>query len=125
MAVPESFRSRAFRFALEIIKFYRSLSATTDTPRHLLNQFLGAGTSIGANIEEAKCAYSRRDMAAEYSIALRESRECRYWLRLIVADQPHVADHGGLLIEQCSQFVAMLTTTVRKLRITRTAARTV
>jgi four helix bundle protein len=116
MPVPESFQSRSFRLAVEILKFYRHLTTHTDLPRHLANQMLRAGTSIAANLEEAKSAYSRRDLASKYTIALREARECRLWLRLIVADQPQVADLAEPLIEECSQFAAMLTTAVRKLR---------
>ncbi len=77
---------------------------------------LRSGTSIGANIAEAQSAYSRRDLAARYTIALRESRECHYWLRLIASDQPRVAAQLEAVLDECNQLTAILTTTVRKLR---------
>lgn len=77
---------------------------------------LRAGTAIGANIEEAKSAHSRRDLAAKYAVSLREARECHYWLRLIAADCPQFAEMTNGLIDECNQLIAVLTTTVKKLR---------
>ncbi|WP_242582541.1 four helix bundle protein [Hymenobacter telluris] len=48
-----------------------------------LTRYLRAGTSIGANIEEATGGFSRRDFAAKCSIAYKEARESHYWLRLL------------------------------------------
>ena len=117
MSVPESFQSRGFRFALEILRLFRLLSQRADVPRHLIQQVLRAGTSIGANLEEARSAYSRRDLAAKYTIAVREARECGYWLRLLAADQPDLHQLTRPLMEECSQLVAVLTTSIRKLRV--------
>jgi four helix bundle protein len=49
----------------------------------LSKQLLRAGTSIGANVEEALAGISRRDFVAKMSIASKEARETHYWLRLI------------------------------------------
>jgi four helix bundle protein len=68
-------------------------------------------------VEEAKSAYSRRELASKYSISLREARECHYWLRLIRADQPQLAGEAGRLIEECNELIAILTTIVRKLML--------
>jgi four helix bundle protein len=116
MTVPESFQARSFQFALKILKFYKYLKRDTDVPVHLANQVLRAGTSIGANLSEAKSAYSRRDLASKHTIALRESRECRFWLRLIAADQPSVSRFAKPLTDECTEFVAMLTASVKKLK---------
>ena len=116
MSTPESFQKRSFRFASNILKFYRKILATTDVPRHLAHQVLRAGTSIAANLEEARSAYSRRDLAAKQAIALRETRECCCWLRLVVVDQPTCEPEVLPLIEECNQLSAMLTASVRKLR---------
>jgi four helix bundle protein len=116
MSVPESIQDRTFRYAVDILRFYRQITRSTDLPRHLSYQVLRAGTSIGANSEEARSAYSRRDLAARYTIALRESRECRFWLRLILVDQPQLADTTGAYIQEAGELVGILTATVRKLR---------
>jgi four helix bundle protein len=119
MPDPEPIRERTFRFGLEIVRFYRRLTSTTDVPLHLAKQMLRAGTSIGSNVEEAKSAYSRREFASKYSISLREARECHYWLGLIRADQPQLAKEADRLIEECDQLIAILTTIVRKLMLTK------
>ena len=124
MAALESYQHRSFRLALAILKLYRKLAANPDTPRHLASQVCRAGTAIGANLEEARSAYSRRDLAAKYSIALRESRECHYWLRLLTADQPLLASATNPLIDETEQFIAMLTAAVIKLRRAKPAGET-
>jgi four helix bundle protein len=53
----------------------------------LSKQLLKCGTSIGANIEEAIGAYSKKEFAAKMGIALKEARETRYWLRLFDKSQ--------------------------------------
>ena len=46
-------------------------------------QLLRSGTSIGANVEEATAAQSKKDFISKMSIALKEARETNYWLRLL------------------------------------------
>ena len=46
-------------------------------------QLLRAGTSVGANVEEAIGAQSKRDFLAKMSIAYKEARESMYWIRLL------------------------------------------
>ncbi|MBN1804937.1 MAG: four helix bundle protein [Sedimentisphaerales bacterium] len=76
---------RTFKFALEIIKLSNKLGNDSSSGRILSNQLLRAGTSIGANIEEAQAAESKADFIHKYKIALKEARETKYWLRLLPA----------------------------------------
>lgn len=71
----------SFEFALTIIK----LSDTVTMPKssYMLDQLARAGTSIGANIHEAQYAQSKRDFISKLEIALKESNETSYWLRLL------------------------------------------
>ena len=48
----------------------------------LSNQLERSGTSIGANIREAKYAHSRPDFIAKLQIALKECYETEYWLEI-------------------------------------------
>ena len=121
MTMPESFQSRSIRFALEILKLFRTLERSTNVPRHFAVQLLRAGTAIGANVEEAKSASSRRDMAGRYAVGLREARESHYWLRLIKADQPQLALSIDERLDEASQLIAVLTPTVRNLRLKQAA----
>jgi len=74
-----------------------------------------AGTSVGANLEEAKAASSRRDKRAKTAIALRESRESKYWLRIAIAKGLGHRTQRDWLFREADEFVAMLTVAVRKL----------
>ena len=78
-------RERAFTFAVRIVKLCRYLEKTTSVSKNLLSQLLNAGTSVGANLEEAKGGQSRADFSHKNSISLKEARESNYWLRLILA----------------------------------------
>lgn len=76
---------KSFHFALAIIELYKQMAEQREYV--LSKQVLRSATSIGANVEEATAAYSKKDFAAKMSIASKEARETRYWLRLIDRSQ--------------------------------------
>jgi four helix bundle protein len=115
MRMPESFQTRSFQFATSILRFYR-VAMEKGVPRPIADQMLRSGTAIGANIEEARAAHSKRDLAARYVISLREARECHYWLRLVIFDRREFTPAITELLDDCDQLIAVLTTTVKKLR---------
>src|SRR6266550_268760 len=78
-------RERTFEFAVRIIKLCQHLDKKPGASRTLSGQLLKAGTSVGANAEEAPAGQSRADFISKTSIALKEARECHYWLRLLIA----------------------------------------
>ena len=71
---------KTFEFALEIIQFYTQCKSQNEYI--LSKQILRSGTSIGANVEEAIAAQSKKDFISKLSIANKEARETKYWLRL-------------------------------------------
>jgi four helix bundle protein len=73
--------NKSFDFALSIIKLYKEMVAQKEYI--LSKQMLRSGTSIGANIEEATAAISKREFTAKMSISSKGARETRYWLKLI------------------------------------------
>jgi four helix bundle protein len=80
-------RERAFEFAVRIVKLCKYLEKYSTVSRTLLNQLLDSGTSVGANLEEAKAAQSKADFIHKNAIALKEARESNFWLRLILATE--------------------------------------
>ncbi len=63
-------KEKSFNFALEIVRLYQKLQ---DKKEYVLSrQILRSGTSIGANVEEATAAESRRDFVHKLSIAQRK-----------------------------------------------------
>jgi four helix bundle protein len=86
--MPKNFtdiRERTFEFALRIMKLCHELNKRPGVGRDMSRQLLKAGTSVGANTEEAQAAQSRPDFISKNSIALKEARETHYWLRLLIA----------------------------------------
>lgn len=79
---PEDIKVRTFRFALSIISVAESLPDTKPATV-IAKQLVRAGTSVGANVEEAVAAHSREDFVYKMNIALREARETSYWLRIV------------------------------------------
>ncbi len=73
--------NKSFDFALEIIELYKFLKSKNEFV--ISKQLLRSGTSIGANIEEATAAQTKKDFATKMSLASKEARETRYWLRLL------------------------------------------
>jgi four helix bundle protein len=74
-------KEKSFDFALQIVRLYQGMR---DSHEYVLSkQLLRCGTSIGANVEESSAAQSRSDFISKLSIASKEARETRYWLRLI------------------------------------------
>ena len=78
-------RERAFQFAVRIVKLSRYLESKTKVSRVLIEQLLAAGTSVGANLQEAGSGETDKDFIHKNAISLKEARESRYWLRLIPA----------------------------------------
>lgn len=78
-------QEKSFEFSIDIIKLYKELNSNNEFI--ISKQLLRSGTSIGANVEEALAAQSRKDFIAKMSIASKEARETRYWLKLLQVSQ--------------------------------------
>jgi len=84
--------------------------------RILARQLLRAGTSIGANIHEAKGSQSREDFTSKCSIACKEAHETLYGLDLPVAGAIMKEGRVSDLVRECDEIVAVLTTIVKRSR---------
>ncbi len=105
---------RTFDFSLATLNLWQKLTKKRGFPRSLANQLLRAGTSIGANVEEGRGGQSRADFASKYSIARKEAREAKYWLRLFVASKLLDESDGQPLIKEADELVSILTAIIKK-----------
>ncbi len=109
---------KTFAFAIRMVKLHGYL---TQHQREFIlsKQLLRAGTSIGANTEEAMGAHSNADFLAKLTIAYKEARESSYWLRLLHATQ-FLTDHqaNSLLqdLESISKILGSIQTTLKQKR---------
>lgn len=69
---------------------------------------LRCGTSPGANYEEARGAESRKDFIHKLGIVLKEQKESRYWLKLIVKSKLTLSDNGQPLINEVEELIAII-----------------
>ena len=79
---PFVIQERAFEFACEVVRAVQFLHRRGPIGRAMSYQVLSAGTSVGANLEEADGASSHGDFIAKARIALKEAKEARFRLRV-------------------------------------------
>ena len=104
--------TKSYNFALKIVKVVASL------PKNSAGQVLGkqlikSGTSIGANVEEAQGAASKKDFINKITISNKEARETRYWLKLIRDSKMIKIDQVELLLEDCDAIINILTAIIK------------
>lgn len=94
---PNVIVDKTFNFSKEIIRLYIKLK--NEKTYELASQLFRSGTSIGANVQEAQAAQSKKDFIAKLSISAKEARETRYWLSLINETQISKIDVKSHLTE--------------------------
>lgn len=71
----------SFEFAKSIVELVDNIKIPKSS--YMIDQLARAGTSVGANIHEAQYAHSKADFIAKLEIALKESNETSFWLKLL------------------------------------------
>lgn len=96
---------KSTEFAIQILKLADSIKGH----HSLANQLERSGTSIGANIREAKYAHSRPDFIAKLQIALKECYETEYWIE--------IAQKAGIVSENATKDVLHDCGSIRRMLI--------
>jgi four helix bundle protein len=78
----DNLSDRFLVFVVNIMKIEKQLCKTY-SGSHIYSQLFDAGTSAGANFEEARAGESRADFIHKMQIVLKELRESHFWIRLI------------------------------------------
>ena len=78
----------------------------------LSNQLERSGTSIGANIREAKYAHSRLDFIAKLQIALKECYETEYWIEIAQRADLISEESAKNFLHECGVIRRMLISSV-------------
>ncbi|MBP3633861.1 MAG: four helix bundle protein [Oscillospiraceae bacterium] len=90
-----------------MVNLYKYL-CTSEREFVLSKQLLRSGTSIGANVAEAQQAQSRADFISKISIALKETTETKYWLRLLHATEYLGGRESQSLLTDCTEIEKIL-----------------
>ena len=104
-------KEKSFIFALDVIKLCRTMANQKEFV--LSKQLLRSGTSIGANVEEATAAQSRKDFISKMSIASKEARESNYWLRLLKDSKLFQSSDLDRLLNDSLEIIKILTAIVK------------
>ena len=103
---------KSLAFAAKIVRLYQYLSKEKHESI-LSKQLIRSGTSIGANANEAIYGVSKADFIAKLQIALKETAETEYWLRLLVLSEYLTEQEGKPLIDDCLEIKRILIATLK------------
>ncbi len=103
-------------FAIRIIKMYRYLC--NEKKEYILSkQIMRSGTSIGANVKEAACAFSKPDFYNKIGIALKEASESEYWLELLHETEYLTDVQFNSIYSDCQELLKLLMSISRTKKI--------
>ena len=103
---------KTFALGLRIIKLFKHLRKNR-VERDLCLQLLNSGTSVGANVEEAIGASSKKDFIHKMEIAYREARESRYWVRLFMESELMEKALAESFIKDIEEILRILTAVLK------------
>ncbi len=96
----------SMEFSVDMIELVKYLKANKETV--ISNQIGRSGTSIGANIHEAKYAQGKKDFISKLEIALKEASETGYWLELLYRTEYIDEQMFKTLSSKCATIRVML-----------------
>jgi len=89
-------------FGENVIEFAKK-SPVTPVTRRLIDQLVGAGTSVGANYCEADDAVSRKEFKHKIGTCKKEARETKFFLRMIAKAVPKMKDIARPLWQEAKE----------------------
>ena len=98
-------------FASRIIKLHQYL-IKSKKETIIAKQIVRSGTSIGANINEANYGQSKADFISKLHIALKETAETEYWLRLLAMSEYITEEMGDSLLRDCLEIKCILISSI-------------
>jgi four helix bundle protein len=102
---PPDLLERVAQFGERIIRFVKKVPRGVDYPENnrLVDQLVGAGTSIGANYSEADDAVSGKDFKSKIGISRKESKETMFFLRMLAASEESLAEEARELWREAKE----------------------
>ena len=113
---------KSLKFAARIIKLNQYLIKQKHEAI-ISKQIIRSGTSIGANANEAAYGNSKADFIAKMQIALKETAETEYWLRLLIMSEYITETEGNSLISDCLEIKRILVATLNSTPRSKTNSR--
>ena len=115
MIMDNIVEEKSLSFAVRIVNLYKYL-CTEKKEYTLSKQILRSGTSIGANVAESQQAQSRADFLSKLNIALKETSETKYWLRLLAQTEYLDQTQYESLFQDCVELEKILVSIVKTVK---------
>ena len=109
---------RSFAFAVRVVKLRKFLLYEVPFKEHdISKQLVRSASSVGANVEEAQGAQSDSDFLSKMSIAYKEARESRYWVRLLSATDYLSPEAANRLLSDIDELCCILSKIIIKTKL--------
>ena len=93
---------RTSQFGEAVVQFAKKIPRNAVNNR-LIDQLVGAGTSVGANFCEADNSVSGKDFKQRIGTCRKESKETMFFLRMIATAEPNLASEARLLWREAKE----------------------
>ena len=93
---------RTAQFGEAILRFCKKIPRSPENNR-LIDQLVGAGTSVGANFCEADDASSGRDFKNKICTCRKESKEAMFFLRMVAASEENLKEEARKLWREAKE----------------------
>ena len=106
---PFDFEERTTRFGEAIVRYSKRIPRDP-TNNRLIDQLVGASTSVGANYSEANESASAKDFRFIITRCLKEAKETRHFLRMVAASEPDLAPEARAFWREATELIRILST---------------
>jgi four helix bundle protein len=111
----KEFNRRVIKFSLQVLKFCEKMKGKRII-WPIIDQLVRSGTSIGANVIEAKSSSSKRDYLRFFEIALKSANETKYWLILMKERQPEFKLETEQLLKEVDEISRIIGASILTLK---------
>ena len=110
---PFDMEERTAVFGENVVRFSKRIPRDPSNNR-LIDQVVGAGTSVAANFCEANDCFSKKDFRFTVKRCLKEAKETRLFLRMIATSEPQLAEEARSLYREATELIRIFASMYRK-----------
>lgn len=103
---------RTLNFSKKVIDLVKKLPKNT-VNFELISQVVRSAGSIGANYREANEALGKKDFYMRVRICRKEAKETKYWLELILHNNPEFKEIIDPLTGESTEFIRMFSAMIK------------
>ena len=115
MSQATDIHQRIFAFVTRGLKVIRHLPRTHES-RIIIDQYIRALTSVGANDNEADGTSSKKDFIHAYTVVRKELKETQYWLRIIENLYCEIGTRLGDLLKENDELIRIISAIIANTR---------